>query len=168
MQAHDEAFLQILAHRSMLKAFILSIVHDPHLAEDTLSDVTLVIVRSWDKYEKQRPFGPWARGVAKRVALVNLRTRRRPVLTLDDDVLEAIGSELSATGDEGRQEELKQRLRRCLDQLSPRKRELIRLRYFEERSYAEIAQRTMRTVSALYMAFSRIHTTLAQCVRGSL
>src|SRR5512136_2154643 len=86
-KVHDEAFVQVLAHRTMLKAYILAIVHDPHLAEDTLSDTTLAIARSWEKFDRRLSFAPWARGIARRVALANLRKGSRLVAALDDDVM---------------------------------------------------------------------------------
>src|ERR1051325_923600 len=96
----DEAFLQVLAHHTMLKAYILAIVHDPHLAEDTLSDVTLAIVRSWERFDQRQAFAPWARGVARRIALANRRKFHRPILELNEHVLEAAGLHLDALGGE--------------------------------------------------------------------
>ena len=166
-EGQQEAFLKILANRSMLKAYILAIVRDPHLAEDTLSDATLAIVRAWAKYDAARPFEPWARGIARRVALANLRKRGRQPIPLDEDVLEYLGAELSKASDESDQDELKRQLRKCVDRLPERNRELVRMRYFKERSYPDIAAYTGRTPSALYMAFSRIHRALADCVRAA-
>lgn len=162
----EQAFLEILAQRSMLKLYILSIVADAHLAEDILSEVTLVIARSWDRYDRSKPFGPWARGFAKRVALATLRKQKRQMVTLDDDVLESLGNQLDALPDEVVLDEQKQQLRRCMDKLPEQRRLLVTLRYFEQRSYEEIAQRTGRTLQALYMAFTRIHAALADCVGG--
>src|SRR5947207_9934740 len=71
-QPHEEAFRQVLAHRTMLKAYVQAIVRDPSLAEDTFSDVTLEIARSWGRFDASRPFERWARGIARRVALANL------------------------------------------------------------------------------------------------
>jgi len=161
-----EPFLRVMEHRSMLKAYLLAIVRDPHLAEDSLSDVTLVISRAWPKYDKSQPFAPWARGIARRVALANMRKWHRPTVCLDDDMIEALGEELSGMGDEGELEETKQKLQSCLKKLPPRSRELIQMRYFTETPYEEISQRTGRTLNALYMAFSRIHEALGRCLRG--
>src|SRR5215813_223303 len=134
-RAHDEAFLQVLAHRTMLKAYILAVVHDPHLAEDTLSDVTLAIARSWEKFDRRLSFAPWARGIARRVALANLRKANRLIVGLDDDVTESLDAEFDAFGNEAAQEAMRQQLNRCLDQLPERSRELVRLRYFENVPY---------------------------------
>ena len=141
------------------------IVRDPHLAEDTLSDATLAIVRSWHTFDQAKPFEPWARGVARNVALANLRKHQRSAYTLDESVLESLGLVWDAAGDEGHLEERKQQLRHCMTKLPERSRELLQWRYFEDVSYVEIAKRTRRTVAALYMAFNRIHVALAECVK---
>jgi RNA polymerase sigma-70 factor, ECF subfamily len=165
LKSPEAPFLQVLAHRSMLKAYIMAIVRDPHLAEDTLSDVTVVVSRVWANYDPAQPFGPWARGIARRVALTNLRKWRRPVATLDEDMLDALGEEMSRMGDEGDQEEAKQKLQICLQKLPASSRELVQWRYYDEASYEEISRRTGRTMNALYMAFSRIHGMLGRCVK---
>ena len=46
-----------------------------------------------------------------------------------------------------------------------RSRQLIRLRYFENRSYKEISESIAWTVEALYVAFNRIHKALSECVQ---
>lgn len=161
----DEAFLRVLAHRTMLKVHILCIVRDAHLAEDTLSDATLAIVRSWHTYDSAKPFEPWARGVARNVALANLRKHQRATVTLDESVLESLGTALDAGGGEAELEEKRRRLRACVAKLPDRSRELVQWRYFDDVSYVDIAGRTRRTIAALYMAFSRIHVALAECVK---
>ena len=161
----DKAFLQVLAHHTMLRAYILAIVRDPHLAEDTLSDATLAIVHAWPRFDQRQPFAPWARGVARLVALTNLRKAQR-LVDLSDDVLESVGAQLDALGSEAELEERRQKLRSCVEQLHERSRELVQLRYYDEQSYEDIARRTGRTMVALYKAYSRIHEALTRCVKG--
>ena len=102
--APDEAFVRVLEHRTMLKAYLFAIVRDPFLAEDALSDTMLAIARSWDRYDARQPFAPWARGVARRVALTNLRQAGREFLQLDDAVLDEMAVELDRFGSEAEQE----------------------------------------------------------------
>lgn len=168
LQVHDpyeEAFRHVLAHRTVLLACVKAIVRDPHLAEDTLSDVTMEIVRNWEKYDSSRPFAPWARGVARRVALANLRKAGRLVPTLDDEVLELLGSELESRGGESLFERYKEQLGECLGKLSENARRLVQARYFQNRSYDELASEENRTPGALYVAFTRIHQSLARCLK---
>jgi RNA polymerase sigma-70 factor, ECF subfamily len=129
-QLQEEAFRRVLAHRTMLKAYVQAIVRDPFLAEDTFSDETLEIARSWERFDPTRPFEPWARGLARRVALANLRKQKRPLVTLDESLLENIGAELDQLGGEAEHEVAKQALQRCLLKLSAPNQAMVRLRYF--------------------------------------
>ncbi|RAJ06634.1 RNA polymerase sigma-70 factor (ECF subfamily) [Chitinophaga skermanii] len=47
-------------------------------------------------------------------------------------------------------EELKQKLHLALEQLSPRQKELIRLKFFEGMSYEQIAEQTTQTIKTAY------------------
>ena len=167
-EPREEAFRHVIRHRSMLMAYVRAIVHDPELAEDTLGDVSVAIARNWTRYDKSRPFAPWARGVARRVALANLRKHgRRPVL-LDSDVLETVAVELDCHADRGEAERRKQALDRCIRRLSDFNRRLVRMRYSENCPTSEIAQAVNWTVDSLYVAFSRIHKALRECVQRNL
>ena len=164
-QFQEEAFRRVLAHRTMLKAYVQAIVRDAALAEDTFSDVTLEIVRAWSRFDQARAFEPWARGLARRVALANLRKHNRPLVVLDEAVLESIGAELDQFGRESDHEADCEALHRCLGKLSPANHTLVRMRYFDGLSYDEIARAVDRAPNALYVAFNRIHAALSRCVR---
>jgi len=162
--ASQDAFRQVVAHRAMLLAYVRAIVLDPDLAEDTLQDLSVEIVKSWERFDAARPFAHWARGIARRVALANLRrARRRPAL-LDGEVLDAIGARIDACGSQTALETRKDVLRKCVERLPGKNRELVRLRYFENHPYEEIARKVERSVDALYTAFNRIHRALLDCI----
>jgi RNA polymerase sigma-70 factor (ECF subfamily) len=165
---YEEAFRRVLAHRTMLKAYVQAIVRDPLLAEDTFSDLTLEIARCWGTFDQNRPFENWARGVARRVALTNLRKQTKQPTSLSEEVLEAVGLELETFGSEVQLETRKEALQRCVQKLSTANRELVRWRYFENRSYEEVAERSGRSMGALYVVFTRIHQALGRCIERVL
>lgn len=167
-QPHEDAFRHVLAHRTMLKAYVQAIVRDPVLAEDTFSDVTLEIVRVWERFDRSRPFEPWARGLARRVALAKLRQRHRELASLDDAILESVGEALDAAGSETELGRRKDALRTCLEKLAPASRRLVELRYFDGASYQDISATLQRTVGALYVAMNRIQLDLRDCIRRAL
>jgi len=167
-EPYEDAFRHVLANRTALLICVRAIIRDPHLVEDTLSDVTMEIVRNWGKFDQSRPFAPWARGVARRVALTNLRKAGRMVATLDDEVIELLGAEMDSKGGESRFEKYKERLNECLSKLSDNARRLVVARYFEDRTYDELAVAENRSNGALYVAFTRIHQSLARCLKRHL
>ena len=163
-QQEEAAFRLVIAHRSMLKGYINGMIRDPDLAEDTFSDTILAIVRSWDRFDSQKAFGNWARGIAHNVAMENLRREQRQRRLLDELVLDLVGEELEGMGEEGYLSRRQAALNRCLEKLSSANQCLIRLRYFEKRSYQEIADALGRNMGAIYTLFSRLHRALSQCV----
>src|SRR5688500_9344919 len=88
------AFVLFFAQRPMLRAYVYAMTRDPTLVDDILSDVAVEIARNWNSYDRARPFGPWARGVARRVALKALTRRGRWELGLPEEVLESLGTEM--------------------------------------------------------------------------
>jgi len=166
--ANEEAVRLVLAHRTMLRAFLKGIIYDPALVEDTFSDVILAVLNSWHRYEPERPFGPWARGVARRVALSNLRKQARQPCLLDEDVLEAVALEIDRLGSEVELEVCKEALHRCVERLPKRHRLLIQLRYFEDCSYQQISQTVGKTINTLYVIFNRMHLRLSLCIKREL
>ena len=102
------------------------------------------------------------------MALASLRKRQRREITLDPDILEAVGTEIESFGSEARLQDRKEALRRCLAELSKPNRSLVRLRYFEDRSYEQIAKTANRSIDALYVAFNRMHKALRECIERAL
>jgi RNA polymerase sigma-70 factor (ECF subfamily) len=162
---HDGAFATFFAHRNMLRAYLLAMLRDAEMADDVLSDVAVATAHSWRGYDRTLPFGPWARGIARRVALKRLRKLSRAEVMLPDDVLDSLGAAMDEMGEALAMEAQKRQLRECLQQLSARNRELVRLRYHEETSFELMAQRLGRSLGALYTAFSRIHASLLACLQ---
>ena len=158
----------VLAHRTMLKAFIRALVRDPVLAEDTFSDLILIILNSWDRYDSARPFTFWARGVARRVALANLRKEYRQPCLLDEDVLDAVAQEIDKFGGEPQLDMRQEALQSCVQRLKPDHQRLIRFRYFDDRSYNEISALVGKTVGTLYVVFNRLHKMLSLCIEREL
>ena len=146
-------------------AYVRAMVHDPVLADDTFADVSVAIVQSYGNYDQTRPFTNWARGVARRVALANLRKHKGNVTLLDGTVLDAVGGELDSLGSETDLEARKQALKQCVQQLSQSNRKLVGLRYFQGMPYEKIAGLVRRSVNTLYVAFNRIHKALKDCLK---
>ena len=141
-------------------------MHDPFLVDDALSETTLEIARCWADYDRLRPFDPWARGVARRVALSVLRKYRKNIIVLDEESLDLILFEVSQIGDEGELEQRKQTLSACLAKLPKAQSDLVRMRYFENLAYEQIATILRKSISALYVMLHRTHQTLSKCVRS--
>src|ERR1041385_4454553 len=90
-RAAEEVGRLLVENQSMLMAYICSVIHEHDLAQQTFSDVRYTILQAGEHYDPNRPFGPWARGVARLVVMSNLRKRRRERGLLETGILEGMG-----------------------------------------------------------------------------
>jgi RNA polymerase sigma-70 factor (ECF subfamily) len=157
-------FGHFFAHRRMLRTFVGSMTRDSTLVEDILSDIAIVVALQWDEFDRERPFAPWARGIARRVALKAIARRGRWQLGLPEDFLESPGADIDALYEQREAAARERLLMTCLEQLTPHTQELVRRRYFDEQRLPEIAQQVGITMGALYTAYCRIHRRLQRCM----
>src|SRR5881409_4069180 len=106
------------------------VVHDAHAAEDIAQEAFLAAVRSLDRFDRRRPFGPWLHRIVVNRAIdhARVRTLRR----------EAELEELHAAPDE--ESPLDRTIMAALQSLSPEHRAVIVLRYLLEYTPGEIAR----------------------------
>lgn len=168
----QELFLSLfLPQQSAVRAFIRSIVWDRSRCEDLFQEVALVLWREFDRYDPARPFGPWARGVAAKVALKGRRDVARGSLALSPaavDALEGAFQQLSAeeAGFAGPERQIA--LSDCLSKLPDKTRRLVQLRYVAALSAADIANTVRSTPEAVQKALTRARATLQSCVERRL
>jgi RNA polymerase sigma-70 factor (ECF subfamily) len=164
----DQESLMILLLRERVKllAYIRAIVRDEHLAEDVYQDVAVLALRKREEINDQRHFLAWMRLTSRHRALKVLEQRRHQVL-LDESLLDLL-DEQWVEHDERPSADLTEALRLCLERLTPRARNLIRLRYAEGISGERLAAGVDRSLNAVYVSLSRIHRSLGECIRRRL
>ena len=130
-------------------------------AEEALSVTYMKVIEHFDQFEWQAVgVYPWLRVVAMRVALDQLRTRRREVLfepadlerELDQADVHPSDAEAWERHDLG---VARERVSRLLERIHPRYAQAIRLRVLEERSREEAARELGVTVSTFDVVLHR-------------
>jgi RNA polymerase sigma-70 factor, ECF subfamily len=111
--------------RAYRAAFL--VVHDAAAAEDIAQEAFLAAVRSLDRFDRRRPFGPWLHRIAVNRAIDWTRARS----------LRAEAAEQDARAPEAAQTD--ERLLPALATLDPEQRAVIVLRYLLEYTPGEIA-----------------------------
>lgn len=166
MDEHEQFLTLFLKCQGEIRAFIGSVVRDPHQREDLFQEVALVLWREFGRYDRTRPFGAWARGItAKKMLQRWERDQRRPV-AFSPQAIQAILDAYERT--EAEASPRADALRECLAGLPERSRRLLAMRYEQALKLGEIAERIHMTLDAVHKALSRIRARLQACVERRL
>jgi RNA polymerase sigma-70 factor (ECF subfamily) len=163
-QPDPEPYLRLLAqHERWLAAYVHSLVPRSHDADDILQEVKVTLWKQFSKFEQGTNFRAWARTVATHQVLNHRRAaRRHQGVSVEEDFIEAVAAEIDRQSDG--LDRKADALRLCVQRLPDAHRKMVQLRYFEECSIADIAERTQRTAEAVYRLLSRIRAVLNECV----
>ena len=152
-------------HVSAIRGFIGAFVSDFNSADDVLQETFLTVATKADDFLEGSDFLAWALTIAKYKVLESLRRPKAHFCALSPEVIEALSA---AVPTDEWTEDSRELLHRCMEELSPRAREVIDLRYGEACMPAEIARRLQWTSESVYVALSRARSLLRDCVeRGT-
>ena len=149
-----------------IRAYLVAAVSNYHDAEDLLQQVAVAVARDFDKYDPDTPFVRWAVAIARNRVLNYRRAKATNKLVFSQDTLDLLES---AMPDEPPAETAtKSALRVCIEKLQDRSRRALVLRYEQDLRPSEIAGKLGMTATALSTLMSRVHKTLAKCVKARL
>lgn len=143
-----------------LRAYILSMVRDVHVAEDVLQEVAVAAWAKYASYDGARPFVAWVMGMAYYKCVDSLRARKLKAL-LPDDVSAALAEDAAALDDEAA--ERRKKLSSCVEKLSETVRAVVRMRFDLAIDAREIARRQGKSLAAVAKMLSRARAFLIKC-----
>jgi len=152
----------LLSERLPLTAFFASVTRDFHLAEDVFQEVCVKALGRAGEFDTAAHVMNWARVVGKNRAIDLLRARDGRYVGLSGAILDALAAEWP---EHHQSDDLQEALGKCIEQVTPNNRELLRLRYFERRNCADVATLMGRKIETVYQALARLHKTLGECMR---
>lgn len=165
--SRDEGLRLLLSRRGELIAYLYSYVRDLHIAEDLFQDVTLRMVdRHAEILDADKAFA-WARSVARNRAIDWLRSEKHRPSLLDADALELLEREWEHSPKHDTNEML-DAVSHCVGRLTPRARQLVEMRFRNQMTAGEISETSGRKLQSVYAAFSRIYSTLGDCIKQKL
>lgn len=157
-------FLQLfLTHQSDLRAFIGALVRDSQAREDIFQNVSLTLWENFERYDRDRSFGAWARGIAAKKVMHEHRRNARFPLLLPPEAIQSVADAYDRT--ERAASPRQAALSECLNRLPAKTREILALRYDGELSGETIALRTGSSVAAVHQTLSRARVALSDCIR---
>jgi len=134
-------------HKAKLFATILQIVKDRDVAEDLMQETLIKIVNVIQdrKYNEEGKFLPWAVRVARNLSIDYFRREKRNPLLRNTDAVNLMENRFRT--DENREKQLIREentsmVRRLINQLPDKQKEVLIMRHYNEMSFKEIAEQT--------------------------
>lgn len=171
IQPHELFEILVREHEPKLRAFVSALVRDPGAIDDLVQEAFLVAWRNLDRYDRNLPFGPWLRGIARRLSLAHYRkTNDQRVSFVSDEVVAQLGNlyALLDTAPGDTLDEQLASLRACLEHLPEHQRKVLELHYEEELGCNEIAATLGRTREAVKKLLQRSRAWLGRCIEQRL
>lgn len=139
-------------HQRSVYGWILRMVRNTATAEELTVETFWRIHRAHDRFEPDRPFAPWARRIATRVAIDWLRAQQ-PEVELTPEMASALPS--ASTSDPGVAAEIRQKTAQAFARLPATYRSVALLAIVEEQPHKEIAAALGITVAAVKLRVFR-------------
>ena len=163
-----EEVFEVLARQNSgaLLAFIRSFVRENAMVDDVYQETLMIAWRRLETYDRERPFGPWLRGIAHKVVLSTFRKAGREY-SVDAALLGVIEQKVSHLesreiehGSVGSAE-----INECVSLLPDGFRDAIELVYRSDRSVSDAAHAAQIGVEAMKKRVQRARALLADCLR---
>jgi RNA polymerase sigma-70 factor (ECF subfamily) len=154
-------------YQSPLYNLCYRMLSDKQEAEDAAQETFLRAYRQFHRYDPSRPLQPWLFAIACHHCIDQLRKRKRMVWLDVDDESQQIALRETAPGPEDLvvKRELDKEVQNLLDELAPKDRVAIILRYWYEFSDQEIAYATATSSSSVKSRLHRARRALAEKLR---
>ena len=158
------------ASERVIRLYLNSAIFNRADAQDVLQRVALCAYQKYDEYDASQSFQGWLFGIAKFEVLGYFRNLGRNPEVIDSEISERLAdnmedqSEAISREDDERREKLEQ----LLTLLPEKAQELVRLRFFENREYDEIARLLNTNEGAVRTALSRIIAKLRSMAKESM
>ncbi len=156
----------LAAHYVRIKSFIFSMLPNESDADDVMQETSITLWEKFDAFEQGTDFVAWAVTIAKYKVLEFRRKNQSNPLMLDTRVLELLEKENQSFYDQT--EEKTQALNQCVQKLSGKDRNFLKLKYSHGFTLSKLSQRFGFSVTSAYRNDARIHGLLLYCIRRLL
>ena len=163
----NEILRILMPERTKQIALAWSILRKSDLSEDAYQDMLAKVLENDGIFEGPGHLRDWSWKVLRNRCFELIRQQKYQVTLLDDSILDLVDAELECrdTSDMPLRADA---LRNCIDGLSEKSRETIRMRYFEGLRGNQVAEQLGHKPEAVYKALQRIYVTLAECIQKKL
>ena len=148
MNGSDESLNILLqSHQSKVYSYILRTTKNKHTSEDIFQDTCVKVMQTLQnkRYKENGKFLPWVIRISHNLIIDHYRANKRPHLSDDQYSYYLFSKEaIKLNSQEERivEEQSKKELLALISKLPPEQQEIVRMRYFWELSFKEIAEHT--------------------------
>ena len=164
-QDHDDAEFTRLWTRALpqVESLVHAVVRASADADDLVQETAVACFRNFASYDSLRPFAGWAMGIARHKINDHWRRLGRQGRGISDPhLLETLIEVQAEMGDE--LDHLRSALRRCLEEIRGRQREILERFYQQGQEASEIASATGLEAGHVRVMLHRVRCVLRQCV----
>ena len=142
--------------------YVASLIREPWDVRDVMQNTSMALLRKFSEYDPSQPFLAWALGVAKFEVLGHRRDVARNRLVNNSELLDQytqVWSEIAP-----RLDDESASLRDCMRELKARSRQVVELRYAENKPSNEIGDQLGLTAANVRAILKRTREILRRCV----
>lgn len=160
----DHAACDFVSHwesaEERVKVFLRAVVYCAEDRKDLQQEVAQKAFCAFHTFSPLKgSFVAWTLGIARNELLHYLRSRRRACVLFDSELAERV-VEFSSPGEEDESRAVHMVLRQEVDRLPDDRRNLLRMKYVDNLTCLQIAQRLSTTESAVKMRLNRVRSRL--------
>jgi RNA polymerase sigma-70 factor len=155
-------------HADMLTVYLRSALGDVSEVDDLFHETMVVAWQRLDDFDHTRPFGPWLRGIARRLLLAHRRNagRHRCTPTMLDR-LEARLAQLARRSGDSWTDRL-EILRGCVQALPEHYRNVVTQRYFQQQAIQQVSAALRLSSAAVKKRLQRARALVLDCMQRKL
>ena len=162
--SRHERFMQLfLPTQQGLCGYLRTLVPNPSDAEDVLQAAATVMWQKFDEFQPGTRFEHWAYHICRLQALRHLKEQRRSKLVLSEDVLTLLADRAVAISDST--SEVMDALEACVEQLSERDRDLLRMRFEPGATNRSVARAMGYSEMRVSRTLNRTYGDLLECIQ---
>jgi RNA polymerase sigma-70 factor (ECF subfamily) len=148
LSGNETAFEILIAkHKDKVFAFILSKIKNYNLAHDVFQDTFIKVINSLKKgkYNEEGKFVPWVMRIAHNLVIDHFRMQKKTrsiAPTKDFDIFDVISDNDKNAEENMIDEQISSDVRKLIEELPEDQKEVLKMRYYRELSFKEIAEIT--------------------------
>lgn len=133
--------LQLAQCKAEVYAYIMQLTHDSELADDIFQEVSIRVLTKIRKgeYQDNGKFAGWVKTIAHNMVIDYMRSSKNDCV-YDDDLINEESAVDDCEEDMIVKEQIRETLHKLVNKLPQPQTEIIKMHYFEDLSFNEIAQ----------------------------